>query len=207
MELSYAYNRILAKKNQFFLCLPSGKILEQQFAEEYLIALNEGAMDLSVYPGSWNPLHEGHRFIFDSIRVSNYETKVFEISLARFGKPELSCEDLAQRIQQFYGYAPVIVTAVPRFVEKAGVLSSFNCRWHVGVDTISRMRDDYGEIGISGLRGKFYVYDRQMKDNEPVQSFPLDFKIIPKNVFRAPNQPPKELLGCSSTKIRERRNG
>lgn len=202
MKFSEAYNILFSDPSEFFLCLPDGRVLGKQHTIEYFHAITEGKKTLSVYPGSWNPIHKGHRWIFDNMLLNCSEIKMFEISLARWGKPFLSEEEVSSRVSQFRDYAPILVTAAPRFVEKAGILSEFTVRWHVGYDTITRMRDDYGEIGISGLRGSFVVYDRLISEEKGVEGYPMGFTHLPSNVSRATFQPPPSHQGFSSTKIR-----
>lgn len=160
-----------------------------------------GSHTINVFPGSFNPLHEGHRHIFDNIVLQEDAVKTFELSISRVGKPLLSPEEMFERVKQFTGYGNVIVTNAPRFIEKCAIFkSSEQVIWHVGVDTILRMREDYGELGIGGLVGDFAVYPRILKD-KAVLKWPLDFKILPDNVY-AGDPPPDELLDISSTKIR-----
>lgn len=204
MELSEAYNFLLTNPLGAFLVLPSGVVLDQ--AQTY-VWINQqcggpGGHPVSVYPGSFNPLHDGHRQIFDHITdTDGYGVKVFELSVSRWGKSPLELEDLSSRLLQFRGYAPVLVTNATRFIEKCGVLRHIHpVNWHVGVDTITRMRDDYGELGIYGLPGWFIVYDRQIGDK--VEKYPLDFKFLPGNVRRSKFQVPDDLIAISSTKLR-----
>lgn len=190
MEFSAAYRELLKNPRNIFVVLPDGTIPKDSIRE-----LQKGTV-LHVYPGSFNPLHAAHRDIFDHIP---FESKAFEISIARMGKENLDEESLRERLLQFRGYASVVVTNAARFLHKCAVLKPLNPYWHVGVDTIIRMRDDYGELGFEALPGQFSVYDREV--DGVVQKYPLDFHILPKNVRRAAYQ--GQPLDMSSTKIRQ----
>ena len=191
MNFSESYKKIICEPGTYFICMPDGDIISD-------ISKLANKRKISIYPGSWNPLHEGHKWIYSNI--SSEDFKLFEIFIHRWDKPHLDEETVKARVEQFSGYAPIMVSNVARFVEKAGLLYPHEATWHVGIDTIQRMKLDYGEIGISGLRGTFQVYDRKLK--EKVESYPDGFQFKPKNVNRADKQPPENLLDISSTKIR-----
>lgn len=205
MELSDSYNKLLQDPFEIFAVLPNGDVLGFGDTYQWVNAQTGGLLPLSIYPGSWNPVTDAHRAIFDKIESTNgWGAKAFELSICRMGKEPLELEELSRRLSQFSGYAPVIVTNAARFIEKCAVFrwhaQQNNIRWHVGVDTIKRMRDDYGEVGLAGLPGHFVVYDRHT--GTEVEKYPLDFKRLPPNVRRSDYQLPAHLLTVSSTKIR-----
>lgn len=197
------YDALIENPLQIFIVMPDGQIFNREKIHQ-ISDINEGTFsltELSVIPGSFNPLHNGHRFMYDWMPgMQSSNKKVFEISIRRMGKPDLSVEELAERIAQFEFYAPVIITNAARFIEKCACFPYIDITWHIGIDTISRMRDDYGELGIAGLRGGFCVWDRDMGNG--LEQYPLDFKFKPRNVYRCLKDIPEVLRGISSTKIR-----
>jgi len=101
-----------------------------------------------VYPGSFNPLHQGHIELAKAAQRSLTAKDVggsatscpplaFEISAANPDKPTLSKSVLVGRIEQFDSENPVIVTKAPLFLEKARLMP--NCAFVVGADTATRI--------------------------------------------------------------------
>jgi hypothetical protein len=207
MKLSNAYNELIANPKQAFVQDTDGTVMTWK---DWICAdvkrpdgrpLNRKYGHICLYPGSFNPLHAGHRDIFDNL-LTGYSA--FEISIMRWGKDALSLEDLETRLQQFVGYGPVVITNVARMIDKISLLghSSYDrLSIEIGVDTMVRMIEDYGVVGIGGLGARFYIYDRVL--NEEVQTmndiFPSDFK--PANCYR-PRERSLELMTLSSTAIR-----
>ena len=199
-NLKSKYARLLGNPFEVFQQDTGGNLLE--FDDMW--SQDKSRLTYNVYPGSFNPLHEAHRAIFDLMPGNPGRDKVFEISLSRYQKSNLSCEELEERLMQFKGYAPVIVTNTATFLGKCTVLSRLasQIRFHVGVDTILRVKDHYGEIDMMAIPAYFEVYDRKTQAGV-VEKFPSGFKYLPKNAMRASSQVPEHFLGVSSTKIRE----
>jgi len=107
-----------------------------------------------VYPGSYNPLHEGHLSLMRTARAlaaagARAEGRpppaaVFEIAAFNADKPPLARPALEARLQQFTNSTletswAVVVTKVPLFIEKARLFP--NCTFVVGADTATRLID------------------------------------------------------------------
>lgn len=166
---------------------------------------------LHVVPGSFNPVHDAHRWMYESIDEEStievkysksshvvYATssaKYFEISTSRFGKESLSEEEILNRARQFSGYAPVLVTTQSLFINKYEVLKPFgeHIVFHIGMDTYERLMDFNGsEVGTYGCF--FCVWPRSGSKLT---------KGAPKNCYSSGIEAPPHLLDLSSTKIRQ----
>jgi len=195
-----SYKSLIEDQNEAFLCKMDGTIIS---LKEYFSST--GLFD--IIPGSFNPIHDTHREIFENIPKARLEkTKVcFEISVERIGKEFLTLEEMQSRVAQFQNYADVLITRAPRFIEKIGLLSSYtkNIHFHVGIDTISRMKTDYTSVGIQALNAKFAVYYRFIDGK--VRGLSDEFKKIPNNCMTAPINRSLESMKRSSTEIRNNR--
>ncbi len=92
---------------------------------------------LALLPGSFNPLHIGHRELA-RIAASILGCDVaFEISIANVDKPPLDAAVVNERLAQFHGHADVWLTHAPRFAEKAARFPGST--FVVGADTALRI--------------------------------------------------------------------
>jgi len=172
----------------------------------------------AVVPGSFNPLHDAHKFIYDKIYDTIHPntslkgishlvkpiTKVFEISINRLEKPYLSLEELRARLEQFKSYAPVWVTNASFFFEKAGLVSYWiRPTFFIGFDTAQRLVDHHGIAGVQGIQADFIVSKRytggQVCSLETIQNM---YYATPKNMFDSSLPIDDSLLRLSSTAIR-----
>lgn len=91
-----------------------------------------------LFPGAFNPLHEGHLRMAE-VAEEHYDVPVtFELSIANVDKAPLDFIELAERLQQLAGRR-VLLTSAPTFVEKAQVAPG--CVFVVGIDTLVRIAD------------------------------------------------------------------
>lgn len=163
---------------------------------------------LAVLPGSFNPLHEGHRELAVAAAVLSGREVWFELSVTNVDKPPLTEKDVHRRLAQFTGQAGVVLTRAPRFIEKARAMpgSVFVLGW----DTYIRLLDAQYYGGVDAMRAallemraldcRFLVAGRVQAgvfrtlevDRVPTE-FTSMFEAIPESRFR---------LDISSTELR-----
>lgn len=104
-----------------------------------------------VYPGSFNPLHAGHRDLAAAAGRRVAAAVHFELSIANADKPDLTADEVARRAAQFVGVGPVWVTRAAAFEKKADLFPG--AAFVVGFDTAARLIDP-----------KYYGHDPAKRD-------------------------------------------
>ena len=99
----------------------------------------------AVFPGSFNPLHHGHRTLAAAAAARLGAPVHFELSAANVDKPDLTPADLAGRLAQFVAVGPVWVTRAAAFEKKADLFPG--AAFVLGYDTAARLIDPryYGD--------------------------------------------------------------
>jgi nicotinamide mononucleotide (NMN) deamidase PncC len=120
-----------------------------------------------LFPGAFNPLHDGHVKMAELAARRLGRPVTFELSVVNVDKRPLDFVEIRARLDQFAGW-PVLLTRAATFVEKAQIASG--ATFVVGVDTVERIGQSryYGgdpsrEAAIEALAGlecRFLVFGR-----------------------------------------------
>ena len=108
-----------------------------------------------LLPGSFNPVHEGHRGMLARAASRLRTAGAYELAVLNPDKPPLSRADAAARLSRFAGHETVWLTRAPTFPEKAQVFPGTT--FAVGVDTIVRIAEPRYYGGTEGLRSALSV--------------------------------------------------
>ena len=92
---------------------------------------------LVLFPGSFNPLHEGHLLLAQVAEELTQQPLAFEISVTNVDKPPLAGETVRHRLAQFAWKSPVELTRAPTFLEKSRLFPSTT--FVIGADTAERL--------------------------------------------------------------------
>jgi hypothetical protein len=169
-------------------------------------------LPVMLFPGSFNPVHEGHISLARIAEELRQQPVAFEISVTNVDKPPLTGETVRRRLAQFAWKAPVELTRAPTFLEKSRLFPG--TVFVVGADTAERLfgpkyyGDDEGrmhkaleEIANSGSRFLVAVRIdatgrvRALNDIPVSQRYGDLFSEIPEHRFR---------FDTSSSEIRAR---
>ena len=90
-----------------------------------------------LFPGSFNPMHEGHRLLARIAEELRQQPLAFEISVTNVDKPPLLGETVRRRLAQFAWKSPVELTRAPTFLEKSRLFPK--TIFVIGADTAERL--------------------------------------------------------------------
>ena len=126
----------------------------------------------AIFPGAFNPLHDGHRAMARIAKERLGLPIEFELSIHNVDKPPLDYLEIRDRAEQFDQNETLWLTRAPTFEEKSRIFSE--ATFIVGADTIARIADAsyYGGSHrgmlaaidrIAERGGRFLVFGRSLK--------------------------------------------
>ncbi len=168
----------------------------------------------ALFPGAFNPLHEGHKKMAAVAAQILGCPVAYEISIVNVDKPPLDFIDIEQRTRLFAAHDEVWLSRAPHFSEKARLFPG--ATFIVGADTIERVgqpRYYGGEAGamnealaaIAAAGCRFLVFGRvtagkfrQLADLNLPETLAAICREVPESVFRD---------DISSTNLRAKSHG
>jgi hypothetical protein len=90
-----------------------------------------------LFPGSFNPVHEGHLLLARLAEELRQQPLAFEISVTNVDKPPLAGETVRGRLAQFAWKSPVELTRAPTFLDKSRLFP--RTTFVIGADTAERL--------------------------------------------------------------------
>lgn len=176
-----------------------------------------GATPRFLFPGSYDPRHEGHLEIAQYVKRTFDADVEYELSLQNVDKPALEFHETLNRLFQFIDGDVIWLTESATFVEKSQLFPKVT--FVVGVDTIIRVADSkyhsdedehrqaierIVEAGCS-----FLVFGRQLDQDgaESPSFYELEDLVLPVELKDICRQVPSASFRCdiSSTELRAKR--
>jgi nicotinic acid mononucleotide adenylyltransferase len=125
--------------------LLAGDTIDQLLAGEFdrVTVQPDGQIMLSapqpfvLFPGSFNPMHDGHVLLARVAEELRQQPLAFEISVTNVDKPPLAAETVRHRLAQFAWKSPVELTRAPTFLEKSRLFRGTT--FVIGADTAERL--------------------------------------------------------------------
>ncbi|CAI8360652.1 MAG: nicotinate-nucleotide adenylyltransferase [Chloroflexota bacterium] len=111
-------------------------ILDSAGGMEYLLPPKQSTI---VFPGSFNPLHEGHKTLASVVKKEFDLQALYETSILNVDKPPLSYDEIVKRVTQFEDEERLLITNQATFAGKAKKLGGY--KFLVGWDTAKRVLD------------------------------------------------------------------
>lgn len=154
----------------------------------------------AVVSGAFHPLHDGHLGLAEAAQRHLGRPVAFELAVANADKPTIPLDEVHRRAAQFAGRAPLLLTRVPRFHEKARLLPG--TVFVLGADTAARVLEprfypegDGLDAAMDAMRaagGRFLVAGRRSERgfltladlDVPARHADL-FEELPASAFRA----------------------
>lgn len=158
--------------------------------------LPEHGGGLTLFPGAFNPPHEGHLW------MAAKHSATFHVTINPPHKPSLSVAEVLQRAKLLDGFARIFTKDDPLYIDKARRFPG--ARFLVGVDALARLLDPKWGVPIDPMVQEF----RQLDIWFLVADRRVDGKIVTLHDLNAPPGLckriilPAEHLSLSSTRIR-----
>ncbi len=147
--------------------------------KQRVVAYPDSPQPQAIFPGAFNPLHDGHRCIAQVAAKRLGCPVAYEISITNVDKRPLDFVEIESRVRGLHGEGAnkstfsetILLTDAPTFRAKASLFPG--CTFVVGVDTIARIADPKyynGQPGsyaaaidqIAGHDCRFLVFGREI---------------------------------------------
>jgi nicotinic acid mononucleotide adenylyltransferase len=123
-----------------------------------------------IFPGSFNPLHDGHLRMRELAEKKTGMRATFEICARNADKPPLTFHEIKRTLDQFTENDSWVMTSAGRFSEKAEMFP--NSVFIIGADTLMRVFDE-----------KFYSNKKDMIDHiDRFNDYNINFLVFGRKV-------------------------
>tara|TARA_Y100001935_G_C17307472_1_gene513308 strand:+ start:2645 stop:3754 length:1110 start_codon:yes stop_codon:yes gene_type:complete len=110
-----------------------------------------------IFPGAFNPLHDGHVAMSKLAEKETKQKTFFEICIQNVDKPPLSYHQIDKTINQFQNNQNWVLTKAGKFSDKAKLFP--NSTFIIGADTLVRIFDERFYASRSDMLEEFDIFN------------------------------------------------
>ena len=129
--------------------IPAQKGWADLMSEKIKFVTSSNKQPKLIFPGAFNPMHDGHIAMSELANKELSEEVFFEICIQNVDKPPLSYHQIKKTIDQFTDSKNWVLTKAGKFSDKAKLFP--NSTFIIGADTLVRIFDE-----------RFYASRREM---------------------------------------------
>lgn len=110
-----------------------------------------------IFPGTFNPIHEGHRKMQELAEKKTGDKAYFEICIQNADKPPLSYHHIKDTLSQFTDKDCWVLTKAGKFPDKAKMFKGST--FVIGADTLTRMLDERFYPSRKDMLSEFSIFN------------------------------------------------
>lgn len=154
LGLDYQYPN--TKEESFIDRVEAKEGWQELMREEISFITKDGQTPKLIFPGSFNPIHDGHRKMSKLAEDKVKEQAFFEICIQNADKPPLSYHQIASTLSQFTS-GNWLLTKAGKFSDKSKIFPE--ATFIIGADTLMRILDEKFYSSYKAMIEEFEIFN------------------------------------------------